>query len=275
MIIHLYAQCWNDEWMLPFFFRHYDPWVDRYIIYDDGSLDATASILAAHPRVETRAAVRQVASSFALSEKALSDECWKESQGHADWVVVTDIDEHLFHPAPRQYLSACRRAGVTLVPALGFQMIADETPEREDILAIRYSRGAPWAQMMKASIFDPDAISEIDFSIGRHSAAPIGRVVAPARDEMLLLHYKYLGFERTAERHRQLRTGLGTLDAERGWGHKYSWSEKQLREDWDDVTRRAVDIHAATKDPRWRYPFEPWWNKYRRSAVVGEHFGDH
>ena len=27
--------------MLAFFFRHYDPWVDRYVIYDDGSTDGS------------------------------------------------------------------------------------------------------------------------------------------------------------------------------------------------------------------------------------------
>jgi len=30
----------NDEWMLPFFFRHYDPLVDRYFIYNVRSTDA-------------------------------------------------------------------------------------------------------------------------------------------------------------------------------------------------------------------------------------------
>ena len=40
--------------MLPFFFRHYDPIVDRYIVYDDGSTDRTLEMLAAHPRVEVR-----------------------------------------------------------------------------------------------------------------------------------------------------------------------------------------------------------------------------
>ena len=40
-MIHLYTICWNEERMLPFFFRHYDQWVDRYVVYDDNSTDAT------------------------------------------------------------------------------------------------------------------------------------------------------------------------------------------------------------------------------------------
>jgi hypothetical protein len=51
-MIHLYTVCWDEADMLGFFFRHYDPWVDRYVIYDDGSTDGSLDILRANPRVE-------------------------------------------------------------------------------------------------------------------------------------------------------------------------------------------------------------------------------
>ena len=35
MRVHLYSICWNDARILPYFFRHYDSLVDRYVIYDD------------------------------------------------------------------------------------------------------------------------------------------------------------------------------------------------------------------------------------------------
>ena len=42
MRVDLYTVCWNEADFLPFFFRDYDPWVDRYVVYDDGSTDGTA-----------------------------------------------------------------------------------------------------------------------------------------------------------------------------------------------------------------------------------------
>lgn len=266
MVVHLFAQCWNDEWMLPFFFRHYDSLVDRYVIYDDGSTDRTWSLLQAHPKVDARRFVRRVPESFALSEQALSNDCWKGSRGAADWVIVTDLDEHLFHPEWTTYLSRCTHAGVTAIPALGFQMVSDTPPQAGEQLAATYPFGAPWAQMMKLSIFDPAAIDDIDFEPGRHRADPRGRVSVPDTDEMLLLHYKYLGFERTHRRHEQLRQGLGRLDAERGWGHKYTWSADELREDWARHAGRLVDVRALGHDPASRYPIAPWWQKYREPA---------
>ena len=49
--LHLYALCWNEEKMLPHFFRHYDALVDRYFIFDNASSDRSREMLEAHPRV--------------------------------------------------------------------------------------------------------------------------------------------------------------------------------------------------------------------------------
>jgi Glycosyl transferase family 2 len=95
-VIHLYTVCWDEADMLGFFFRHYDPWVDRYVIYDDGSTDGSLEILRAHAKVEVRSFSCTEADSFVLSQNALQNEMWKESRGHADWVVITAIDELLW-----------------------------------------------------------------------------------------------------------------------------------------------------------------------------------
>lgn len=261
-IIHLYAQCWNDAWMLPFFFRHYDGLVDRYILYDDGSTDGSLDILRAHPRVELRRFPRSESRSFVLSEQALSNDCWKESRGQADWVIVTDIDEHLVHPRWHDYMAEQHRLGTSLIPALGFQMINDIRPRQDEQLFPCYPMGAPWTKMMKPSIFDPSAIAEINFLTGRHSAAPEGRIQLPEQDEMLLLHYKYLSFADTHRRHGELRAGLGPSDIDTGWGHKYSWSEDDLRSDWEAVRAKAVDVRGIVADPA-SNPLRKWWSKYR------------
>ncbi len=268
MQVHLYAQCWNDEFTLPFFFRHYDQLVDQYVIYDDGSTDKTLEILSSHPRVRIRQFVRSDADSFVLSEQSLSNECWKESRGTADWVIVTDIDEHLYHRDLSNYLRSMSRTGVTCIPALGFQMISEEAPAPGVTLSDTYTRGAPWAKMMKASIFNPAAIEEIFFTTGRHQANPIGNVRVPDEDELLLLHYKYLGFARTHLRHLELARGLGSKDILNRYGHKYSWTEEEFRQDWENVLLTAVDVALVRDNPSRAYPLVRWWDRYRQNLAT-------
>lgn len=250
--------------MLPYFFRHYDPWVARYVFYDDGSTDGTRELLAAHPRVELRRFERAVPDSFVESARLLHDRMWQESRGRADWVVITPVDEHLAHPDLAGLLAECRRHGVTAIPALGFQMVADRFPDTPSRLADVLRRGAPHPPMNKLSLFDPDAIEETRFIGGRHRAAPTGRVVYPAADTLANLHYRYLGLDYLESRHALLRTGLGSGDAAAGLGAEYHRDAAALRQDWQGFAARAVDyadpaLDTARTHPRrwWRDPPEP------------------
>ena len=163
--IWLYTQSWNEERVLPFFFRHYDRWIDRYIVYDDGSTDRTLEMFAAHPNVEVRRFERLVADSFVGSAMVLHNTVWKEARGKADWVVITAIDEHLHHSDILDYLARCRTAGVSAIPALGFQMLADRFPDSTEWLAASECIGAPYIEMNKLSIFDPNLIEETNFAL--------------------------------------------------------------------------------------------------------------
>lgn len=269
MIIHLYTLCWNEADMLGFFFRHYDPWIDRYVIYDNGSTDGSLDLLQAHPRVELRRFERSRADSFVLSHQALQNQVWKESRGTADWVVITAIDEHLFVPgySMRAFLEQAASQGVTLIPALGYQMLSEVFPAPDEQLCVTRTWGAPFDMMSKLSLFAPWAIRKTNFSAGRHVADPLGRLKFPQRDELLLLHYKYLGFEHTLARHSQEQTGLGPLDIANLSGHQYSWSREQLRDDWRRFAERAVDVSSPNLMPWQSHLEERWWRRPRKNSL--------
>lgn len=257
--VHLYSILWNEAAMLEFFFRHYDPWVTRYVFFDDGSDDGTREIIAAHPRAELRRFERVVPDSFVMSSQIVHNEAWKESRGQADWVVITAVDEHLHHPDLRGYLDACGKAGVTLVPALGYQMVSKAFPPSGTHLATTLRSGAPWHVMNKLSLFRPDAIEETGFALGRHNAAPIGDLVLPERDELLLLHYKYLGEAYVKQRHAFLAKGLGARDRANEWGVQYLWDDKSQDEAFARFAAAAIDTGAPDFRP-WEAPPEPrWW----------------
>ncbi len=257
--VHLYAACWNEGDMLEFFFRHYDEWVERYIVFDDGSTDGSRERLARHPRVDVRTLERTHPDSLVLSLRDLYDHAWKESRGVADWVAVVNVDEQLYHRDIRGYLAACRRAGVTAIPALGYQMTAAGFPDPSSTLAVSVRRGVPWRNMSKLALFDPDAIDEINYEVGRHVAVPTGRVVYPERDELLNLHYKCLGLERVLERHAKQGPRLREQDRIHGWGHRYLQDSEETAAWLDEMTGQAVEPLAAASVAHVEHGEPRWW----------------
>jgi len=267
MTIHLYATCWNEAKLLPFLFRHYDPIVDRYVIFDDGSTDGTSDLLKAHPRVELRQFPRTDLDDFIKSNQALQNEVWKESRDRADWVIIIDVDEHLFvRGVPlRDFLVRCKSQSITLIPALGYQMISEDFPEPEEHLCYTRTWGAPWSHMSKLGIFNPDAIEETNFPKkgGRHTANPKGHIKLPERDELLLLHYKYLGFERTFERNKIQLDHVG----EKQKAHylagniRYAWSRERLRKHWNRMKEEGIDISSLDLKSRESHLGSRWWRK--------------
>ena len=262
MKIDLYARCWNESDMLPFFFLHYDKLVQRYIIYDDGSTDNSREILRLNPKVELRPMPPYSDPESRIhSALALQENCWKESRGTADWVIVTDIDEHLYHPQMYQYLAQCRARGVTIIPALGYQMLSERFPGDKNVLCHSLTKGACYSLYSKLNIFSPSEVEAVNYAPGRHTAAPMGHVVLPTRDELLLLHYHLLGFERVQKRYAQFLTRQRKTDIAMRWGEQYSSSSEQLREAWNDVANQLVDISQPNLRPWKTHKGPRWWRE--------------
>ncbi|GJD44205.1 hypothetical protein AFCDBAGC_2071 [Methylobacterium cerastii] len=261
LIVHLYTLCWDEADMLGFFFRHYDPFVERYVIYDDGSTDGSREILHAHPKVELRDFPRTDPDSFVLSHRAMQNEAWKESRHRADWIVVTAIDEHLHVPgrAMADYLAEEADRGVTLIPALGFDLNHIEMPDDAGLLVERVTRGRPRLAFNKLSIFKPEALRETGFGPGRHAATPEGDLVLPPHDTLQLWHYKHLGFERNATREAIQAERLGQTDRAEGFGQHYLWGSDRLRIFWDEMERESIDLAAADAGSLAIRPL--WWEE--------------
>ncbi|NQV24509.1 MAG: glycosyltransferase family 2 protein [Rhodopirellula sp.] len=242
--IHLYALCWNEVRMLPHFFRHYDSIVDRYFIFDNGSTDGSIELLQQHPKV-TLGEFHVTGRSFVEAARDFYDQCWKPSRQQADWVIVCNIDEHLYHPDLRRYLSTARQRGISLVVPRGFEMVSDTFPTGNEPLYRQVRTGTRLRKgggLDKPELFAPDRIREINFENGRHRAAPEGIVRKPFCRKVKLLHYKYLGAGYLSGRLTELKQGLREHDVEQKLGHQYLWDEQRKLDEFQKVRRGAVQV---------------------------------
>ena len=227
--------------MLPYFFRHYDSLVDRYFICDNGSTDRSRDLLAANRKV-VLAEFRIDGDSFVQAATNHYNHCWKQSRGAADWVIVVNVDEHVYHPDLRGYLQACAGNGVTILRAEGYNMVADGWPSSRKPLWKSVQHGMRDPIWDKPQVFDPNLIREINFREGRHSASPTGEVLFPRKERARLLHYKYLGAEYLLRRHAELRARFPAADLERGWGYQYLWDDQKNIDELHRVRAAAVRV---------------------------------
>ena len=237
--VHLHALCWNEERLLPYFFRHYDDIVDRYYVYDHGSTDRSVELLTNHRNV-VLGRFEMAGGSFLRAATEHYNSCWKQSRGAADWVFVVNVDEHLYHPRLRAYLRECTRLGVSVIVPEGYNMVSDTFPTSLKPLWTSIRHGARDQIWDKPQFFDPNKIEDINFKEGRHSADPRGDVVYPRTTRTKLLHFKYLGADYLVRRHAELRSVFPAEDLAQGFGYQYLWSEQRNVEELERARAQAV-----------------------------------
>ncbi|MBI3861863.1 MAG: glycosyltransferase family 2 protein [Planctomycetia bacterium] len=237
--VHLYALCWNEERMLPFFFRHYDSLVDRYLIFDNHSTDRSRELMASHAGVT----LDQFSfnGSFLDASRNFYDNCWKASRGEADWVVVCNVDEYFDHADLRGYLRSCRQEGITMIIPQGYQMFSPTFPTETEPLCRQIRTGKRWTRFDKPQLFSPDHVREIHFEAGRHTAQPEGNICCPDVAEVRLLHYRYLGLDYFIRRLSELGEKIPAADV-CGQNHHYEWSAERKREDFQRLSEAAALI---------------------------------
>lgn len=246
MAIHLYCMCLNEARMIPYFLAHYLPIADKIFVFDNGSTDGSLDLLKGDDRIVVET-VRTQGASFMDTYNSLMNTAWTRSRGEAEWIVTAEMDEHLHHPDLRGYLARARHVGVTFVTALGYNMIAEEFPTDPRPLWQHVVRGAREFAYDKPAIFDPQAITEINYDNGRHAASPTGHVVHEPQRQVKLLHYKSLGLDYVCARNDALSIGLQADDIEAKHGAHYLRNRRQTEADLHAIrafARRVPGLHA-------------------------------
>lgn len=187
--IHIHSIMWNNEYILPYFLRHYSIFADRIFIYNDHSTDKTAQIAKAHPKV----VLLDFEYGRGLNEDDFND-CFvksykKYSRGIADWVMCVDADEIIYNEDIIGVLQEQRKRGVRVIKSTGYQMVSKTMPKTDGQIYDECKTGARSRGFDKTVVFDPAL--DILFGHGRHSIKlPDGIQAASAK--LLLLHYRYL-----------------------------------------------------------------------------------
>lgn len=238
-IVHYYAVCWNEERMLSFMFMHYGCFVDRFIIYDNHSDDNSEAIIHSHPN--THIIKFQTEGFNDQIHNDIKNNCWKRSRGKADFVIVCDMDEFLYHPDLQSALSEMRKNGQTIVKPLGYNMYSSDEPAKGIPLTTQVPCGVRDQWFDKCILFDPHSIVEINYKPGAHECHPVGKVIWNKND-FKLLHYKNIGLNSVLARKKQYSSRLSQENISKGFGTQYLEEEERTIREFQENEQKATKI---------------------------------
>jgi len=170
----------------------------------------------------------------------LKNQVWKISQGVADYVIVGDADEFLYHTDIVKFLTDSFENGVTIFKPEGYHMIGDETLNLTDSDNIfeTVKQGVRTPVLDKMLMFDCNKIKEINYSFGCHSANPIGEIKLMDNTDLKMLHYKFLGIENHLYKHSLRRERLSDFNKKYGLGSYYLYTDEENIQDYKNYIEK-------------------------------------
>lgn len=238
MTIDCFFIAWNESETIHLTLKHYLSFCRSVTVFDNFSTDNTREIAES-----MGAKVQLFGIQGELNDKEylkVKNHCWKGSD--ADWVIVCDCDEILWHPKLGEVLRS-NIGMATIFNCFGWNIFSNEIP-KENWLEI--TTGVQDINYSKHIIFDPKKITEINYQYGCHSFTPEGPKgkIEWGSEPLFLLHYKQVGgAKRLADRHAIYAPRLSQINKKWEMG-------KQYEEPSQDTIKYFNDNLALAK-PLW------------------------
>jgi glycosyltransferase involved in cell wall biosynthesis len=248
MKIEVYTLANNEERLMPYIIRHYNRFA-KVIILENNSTDQTIEI--AH---SLGAEIWSYKIPDELNDQIhvdIKNNCWKNSK--ADWVIICDADEFVYHRDIIDYLSNTK--ATIFCPRL-FNMYSEQFPTTGGQIYDEVNRGVEGGG--KINLWRPSEISEINFAVGCHNARPAGNVIfgidsrrqqglfqsgpkTPV-NQILTLHMRYLSRQYLIERSARAGQRLSALNRKNGWGYHMNFTPERIGVDYDNEIKKAIRV---------------------------------
>ncbi|MBP1639427.1 MAG: glycosyl transferase family 2 [Bacteroidetes bacterium] len=238
-VIHLYTVCWNESKIIPLIIDYYNQFIDHFYIYDNYSNDGSDALLSSYSNVsihkfDTKGTFNDII------HQQIKNSVWKQSRGKADWVIVIDLDELLYHPNLLLILNS-QANKTTIYKPMGYDMVSSEFPCLSLPITESIKTGVRTFGFDKCVLFNPYKIVNINYIAGAHECNPEGIIIYDEHT-LKLLHYKYLGLNYVLERINTYRTRISKENIQNEYGLQYLDEEKITREKFHRLQQQANTV---------------------------------
>jgi len=155
MKIEAYVMVYNEERLLPYIIRHYSRFAELVFI-DNNSTDRTPEIIK-----DFRTLNYHLPDEINdLNHLHVKETCWKGSK--ADWVIVVDADEFIYHT---DIVAELGKSQATVIHPRFYNMYSEAFPTTKGQIYDEVNMGTDggiW--LSKMNIFRPDRITRMDWT---------------------------------------------------------------------------------------------------------------
>lgn len=233
MKIDTFVACWNEEKDVNQYLDWYQPFVDSVTVLDNHSTDRSVEL------AKERGCKIVEWGSYEYDNLALTavkEECWKNSD--ADWVIVGDMDELLYHPDLRKLLESTE---FTIIQSDGYIMISEKCiPWKEVKFGVKEAGKS--AVGGKTICFRPKSIVKMNWKPGCHSCFPDGDVRTLITSEVKLLHFFLVGHKEFKEKWKRYRARECENDKILGLGCHYFMTDKEMDDLFDKNMKQSERV---------------------------------
>lgn len=179
----------NEEFLLPYFLRHYSTFADRIFIINDHSTDKTVKIAKKNNKVT----LLDFEYTHGLDENDFN-ECFaksykKYSKEVADWVMCVDGDEFIYNKDIIGNLKKQKERGLKIIKTTGYSMFSRKFPRTSGQIYDECQYGIRERRYDKPVVFNPEL--DVIFAKGRHNVS-YPTDIKPERGKLALLHYRFI-----------------------------------------------------------------------------------
>lgn len=234
MKIETYVIAHNEEFMIPYLMRHYSRF-SEVIILENNSTDKTVQVAKNLGAKVIKLKIPDNKDNQTLVD--IKNECWKKSK--ADWVIVVDTDEFIYHPKIRTIL---KKTKATIMRTTWCEMYSDTVPSGDGQIYDEVNKGLIRSQGGgKIAIFRPDKIESINWTVGCHDASPIGNIIF-ADEGVKALHFRHLSLEYVLMRNRVNSARLSSYNRKMGWSTQYDSPIDHVTKAFTESLNQSIKI---------------------------------